>query len=314
MKIYKSIIVLITVLLTLNVNAQTDWSKVNFSKEYKAKSKISGAVAKSLKNNPTFINFYQLEQATLQKGVSREGTLQKQGTGSVFAEAALAGVSSEALQSLVNELHKDFVNQLSSAGLNIANGDKLLETKYVLSKKDKKGAFIGKNDGKPIYDKGGVVNVSGSDVKEKYSFRPKGSNIFFKRGIPGNFYQNLSSKESVTLISVVYIVRFANFEGKKSGLSKNSLTTTAGLTITPKISIVNPKGSFSWIVYDENINGNNDWSKGLVEGKTRDGSFWGLSSKANYAIEANETKYLNELKNIVVNLQKDIVNQIKSTF
>ncbi|UTW66402.1 hypothetical protein KFE94_17400 [bacterium SCSIO 12643] len=306
--------IILMMCLGAQAQAQIDWSKVNFEDEYKAKTKIPGSAAKSLQSNPVFINDYYLTQASLMKGVSHAGTIQKQGVTSVFAEAALVGVSPEALQALIEELYISFVADLKGIGLNVTNGDATMQSKYVLSKADKKNVMIGKTDGQYIYDKSPAIDMSGSDIKEQYIFRPKNNNVFTTFKIPGTFYQNLAAKEKINLISIGYIVRFAQFEGQNSGLSKNSLTTTAGLMITPVISLVNPKGSFAWITYDKNIYGNNDWSNGLIKTGSRDGSALGLSSSADYAIDANQEKYLNELKQLIIYLQKDIANQLKASF
>lgn len=314
MKNLKTHLLMFMVCIGFQLQAQIDWSKVNFEDEYKSKTKIPGSAAKSLQANPVFINDYYLTQASLMKGASHAGTIQKQGVTSVFAEAALAGVSPEALQALIEELYTHFVEDLKGIGLNVTNGDAVMQSKYVLSKADKKNVMIGKTDGQYIYDKSPAIDMSGSDIKEQYIFRPANNNVFATFKIPGTFYQNLAAKEKINLISIGYIVRFAQFDGKNSGLSKNSLTTTAGLMITPVISLVNPKGSFAWITYDKNIYGNNDWSNGLIKTGSRDGSALGLSSSADYAIDANQEKYLNELKQMIIYLQKDIANQLKASF
>ena len=302
------------ILLTFYTSAQTDWSTVDYAKEYKSKTKIPGSAVKSLQANPVFINDYYLTQASQMKGSSHAGTMQKQGVKSVFAEAALAGVNPEGLQALTQELYENFVAELKSIGLEITTGDALMQSKYVLSKSDKKNVMIGKSDGEYLYDKSPAIDMSGSDIKEQYIFRPKGNNVFATFKIPGTFYQNLSAKEKVNLISVGYVIRFANFEGTNTGLSKNTLTTTAGLMITPVIALVNPKGSFAWITYEKRIYGNNDWSKGLITTDSRDGSALGLSSSADYAIDADQEMYLSEIKNMIIYLQKDIAKQIKASF
>ena len=314
MKNLKANLIILLVLLAIQSQAQTDWSTVDFTKAFKAKSKIPGSATKSLQTNPVFVNDYYLTQASLMKGSSHAGTIQKQGVKSVFAEAALAGVSPEALQALIEELYGLFVADLKSIGLNVTDGNNVMQSKYVLSKAQKKNVMIGKSDGQYIYDKSPAIDMSGSDIKEQYIFRPKDNNVFTTFKIPGTFYQNLAAKEKINLISIGYVVRFAQFKGTHSGTSKNTLTTTAGLMITPVITLTNPKGSFAWITYDKNIYGNNDWSKGLIKTGSRDGSALGLSSSADYAIDADQEKYLNELKMLITYLQKDIVKQLKASF
>lgn len=308
----KRILLLVMPLAFAQAVAQKDWSGVDFIKECKVDTKMPGGVAKSLRGNPLFVNDFYISQASLMKGSSQAGVMQKQGVGSVFAEAALAGVSQEALQSLVEELHAAFIEDLENAGLNVTAGDEVVQSEVAQSKLDNKNAMVGKTDGQPIYDKVTAMDQSGYDTKERWYFRPKDKNVYLTTAtIPGNFYQKLSAKEQVNLLSIGYVIKFASFEGSKT-VSKNRLTTTAGLSIQPVIMITNPQGLFSWITYNKPVYGNNDWSNGLVEQKSRDGSYWGLSSSADYAIEANEEKYIAEVKNIVLALQKNLAQHIKA--
>ncbi len=308
MKQMKLSIVLLALLLASQTFAQKDWSKVDFIKEFKGDKKIQGAVAKSLRENPTFINDYELSQSALMKGSSQAGTLQKQGVGSVFSEAVLAGVSPEALQALSNELYQNFASELEKAGLKLTNGDALLQSKHARGQKSGKNVFVGKADGNYIFEKVGMSDPMYYSIRERYIFRPDGINVFSSSKVTsGLFYQKLASQENVNLISISYRIDFADFSGSHKGLSKNSLTTSGGLAIVPKISIVNPKGSYSWLVFKENIYGNNDWATGLVKKKSNDGSYFGLSSNADYAVVADEAKYIDEIRSIILNLQKDIV-------
>jgi hypothetical protein len=308
----KKLIVFIMSLVLINANAQKNWSGVDFIKECKVDTKMPGGVAKSFRNNPVFVNDYYIMQASLMKGSSKAGMMQKQGVGAVFAEAALAGITKEAMQALIEELHIAFLQDLKDAGLNIVDGDEILQSEYAMSRKDDKKAWIGKTDGEAIFDKVGGMDASAYDTKERLIFRPKDMNIFVSTAtIAGNFYQKLATKETVNLLSIGYSIKFADFEGSKT-VTKNKLTTTAGLTVTPLIMIANPAGLFCWVTYNKPAYGNNDWSNGLVELKSRDGSFWGLSSSADYAIEANEGKYIAELKDIVLNLQKNLAQHIKA--
>lgn len=287
-----------------------NWSNVDFVKEYKIKAKIPGAVGKSLSQNPTFINDFYLVQASLMKGSSQAGTLQKQGVGSVFSEVELGGISKEALQKLVEELYQEFTTELKNAGLNVVDGSQLLESKYAQSKKDDKNSMVGKASSEPVFDK--VSFTTGSDIREQYIFRPDGKMVYTTwKKIPANFYQKLSTQEKTNLISIGYTIRFASFDGQHVGLSKNRLETAAAISIVPSIMIVNPKGSFSWIKVGESIWGNNGWAEGLVKTSSRDGSYFGLSSSADYAVAANEGQYISELKSIVSNLQKSIVGVLK---
>ncbi|MFT7158111.1 MAG: hypothetical protein ACI8Q1_003138 [Parvicella sp.] len=149
-------------------------------------------------------------------------------------------------------------------------------------------------------------------MHQTLKIRPKDMPIYTTWArIPGNFYNNAAKKGNMNLISINYMIRFASFEGKKS-MTRNSLTTEAGLSIQPTVLITNPKAAWGSITFEKPIEGNNDWSRGLVETDSSDGSFWGLSSKGEYSIHADETKYIEELRQIVLNAQKAIVAQIKA--
>ncbi len=293
------------------LSAQTDWSKVNFEKEYKVKTKIPGGIAKSLKSNPTFLNDYSITQASLMKGKSQASMMQKQGVGNVLSEAALAGVSAEALQKLIDELHAEFVADLKAIGLNITDGQEVIDEAMSSGKADRNNALIAKTDGTPVYVKTGLLDNT-PDIKEQNVFRPNNKNVYVTTArIPGNFYNNAAKKSDVNMLSINYLVRFASFESTKKSNS-NTLTTTAGLSIQPTISMINPKAAWGWIVFEKPVEGDNDWSKGLVEDDSTDGSFWGLSSKGEYSIYADEDKYIEQLRTVVLNMQKAIVSQIKA--
>lgn len=306
----KKLTLIIAIVLTSSVaSAQTDWSKVDFAKECKIQTKMPGGVAKSFKENPTFINDYFINQASLMKGSSQPGMLQKQGVNAVFSEVALGGVSSVAIQQLIDELHAQFVEELKGIGLNIIDGKALVEEAMADGKGDKKNQIVGMTDGQPVYDKVGIME--GSTIKEQNIFRPRDKYVYMTYGkVPGLFYQRVAKKENVNMISIGYTIGFANFDGSKT-VSKNTLTTSAGLTITPVVAIVNPKGLFAWITFNKPVEGNNGWSKGLEETDSRDGDYWGLSSKGEYALGADQTAYINEVKSIVLNLQKDLAQIIK---
>ena len=290
----KLTLLLMLALATIGLNAQTDWSKVDFAKQYKMKTKISGGTAKTLLSEPTFINDYYISQASLMKGKSQAGMMQKQGVGSVFAEAALAGVSAEALQKLIEELHAQFIQELKGIGLTISDGQSVLDYGNESGKADRKNTWVGRTDGKVIFDKTSVLD-NAPDIKEQNIFRPNDMPIYMTTSIVGgNFYFNAAKKTNVNLISVSYMIRFASFDSKKNVL------------------ITNPKGQWGSITFEKSIEGNNDWSKGLVETDSRDGSFWGLSSKGEYSIHADEAKYIEELRQIVLNAQKAIAAQIKA--
>ncbi|MGW8121064.1 hypothetical protein ACV07N_00280 [Roseivirga echinicomitans] len=307
----KLLILLMLSMATIGLNAQTDWSKVDFVKKYKMNAKIGGAISKSFKSEPTFINDYNISQASLMKGESRAGVMQKQGVGSVFAEAALAGVSAAAIQKLIEELHAEFVKDLTAIGLTISDGQSVLDYGNESGKADKNNTWIGRTDGTVIFDKKGLLDNAG-DVKEVNIFRPTDMPIYTSSAqFVGNFYTKAASKANVNLLSITYQVRFASFDGSKN-MNRNSLTTEAGLSILPVVTIMNPKGAWGGVTFDKKIEGNNNWSTGLKETDSRDGSYWGLSSKGKYSIHADEAKYIEELRQMVLYTQKAIAAEIKA--
>jgi len=307
----KLTLILILAIATIGLNAQTDWSKVNFAKKYKMKAKIGGSISKSLKSDPAFIHDYYRSQASLMTGKSQAGVMQKQGVGSVFAEDALAGVSAEALQKLIEESYAQFIVELKGIGWTISDGQSAIDYGIESGKADKKKAWIGKTDGQVIYVKSGILN-NGPGIKEQNIFRPKDMPIYSTSAeIYGNFYNAAAKNANVNMVNINYVIGFASFDGKKS-MTRNSLTTEADLTIQPTLVIANPKGAWGGVTFGKPIEGNNDWSKGLVETDSRDGSFWGLSSRGEYSIHADEAKYIEELRQILLNAQKAIVAEIKA--
>ena len=293
------------------LSAQTNWENVHITDEYKADVKLPGSMAKSFKKNPTFINDYTLVQSTVMKGRSQAGVMQKQGVGNVYSEAALGGVSEEALQKLVAECYAQFVTELKSIGLNITEGEEVMKGEYAEKKKDKENNVIAKADGQGEKEELGMMHPEGYDTRERYMFRPEGKNIFITtKKIPGTFYMKLAKAENINLMNVKYVVKFADFEGSKTK-SRNTLTTSAGLTILPSINFTDPSGKYGWVAFKKPIEGNNDWSKGLEKVSSSDGSYLGFASSADYALTADETKYIAELKAIILKTQKDIVAELK---
>ena len=290
----------------LMISQEKNWDAVDFIKDCKIKYKISGGAAKLLMKEPTFINDYSISQATLMKGSSQPGTLQKQGTGAVFAEAALGGVSKEEFQQMVEECHQHFKDQLNDIGFQLTDGKAVVNSKFAQKKKGKKKTLIGKTTDEPIFQK--ISFMQGSDIKEILHFRPRDQYVVAVWKNVSTIPFRLSKKEDVNTISINYKVRFANFEGIKKGLSENTLKTKAGLSIIPTIVINNPKGKKSIVYAKKRIYGGNSWAKGLVKTSERDGDWLGLSSSADYALAADSEAFIQELKNIIMAFQNDLIN------
>lgn len=305
--IYLSYVLCVLPLLTFA--QEKDWNAVDFVDDYKIKYKISGGAAKLLLKEPTFINDYSISQATLMKGSSQPGTLQKQGTGAVFAEAALGGVSKEEFQQMVEECHQHFKDQLNEIGFQLTDGKAVVNSKFAQKKKGKKKTLIGKTTDEPIFQK--VSFMQGSDIKEILHFRPKNQYVVAVWKDVSTIPFRLSSKEDVNTISINYEVRFANFEGIKKGLSENTLKTKAGLSIVPSIVINNPKGKKSMVYVKKRIYGGNSWAKGMVKTSEKDGDWLGLSSSADYALAADSQTYLQQLKSIIIAFQNDLIKGLQ---
>jgi len=300
---------ILCVLPLLTLAQDKDWEAVDFVDDYKVKYKISGGAAKELMKNPTFINDYSISQATLMKGSSQPGTLQKQGTGAVFAEAVLGGVSKEAFQAMVEECHEHFKSQLEAIGFNLTDGKDVVNSKFAQKKKGKKKTLIGQTPDEPIFEKIGFIQ--GSDIKEVLHFRPKNQYVAASWKDVSTIVFRLSGKADVNTISINYKVRFANFEGIKKGLSENILKTQAGLSIIPTIEIINPKGKKSMVFVKKRIYGGNSWAKGMVKTSEKDGDWLGLSSSADYALAADSDAFIRELKSIIIAFQNDLIKGLE---
>ncbi|GAB2487933.1 hypothetical protein [Algoriphagus taiwanensis] len=292
--------------------AQSPYDQVDFLKEGKANVKMGGKVAKSFVENPTFINDYYFNQATFMKGESQAKPVSN--AASVFSDVTLLGISPEGMQKLVEELYIHMVGELDKIGFKLVDGDALLQTKAAQDQiaKGKNNFMIGQTGDEPIFDKQSAFDIGVYGVKERLYFRPAGKNVYvFTGNIPGTFYGKVAAAEKTNMISVGYNITFANFKGS-STISSNKLKTQAGLEVTPVIQLVNPDGLFTWITFGQSYEGKNDWSEGLIETDKNDGSYWGISSNAAYSLVADEAKYLDELRKIIMAMQVDIAAAIKA--
>jgi hypothetical protein len=313
-----TILVFLTLFFSGNLLAQTDWTKVDFAKKYKGTFKIGGASAKSLKNNKTFINSYTISQATTMKGS------EKSATKAVFSEVSLGGLDNESYQQMVNELYKNLVEELKTAGLKVTEGEDVMATGFVKdkisnNKKDEYVGPVGENtmyEGKKKITDGSMPGYRVWAVLNDVSFIPQGKIIYTTSSIikSGNFYGKLAAKENVNLLSIAYNVTFASFDGGR-GYKDIKLSTNPVLAVSVTVGLGTPNGAFNKIYYDKlPVWGSADWSEGIVKGKDNKSTseFLGLARSAEYEITANSAKYLSEAKTIIENLQKDIVKGIKA--
>jgi hypothetical protein len=311
-------IILIAV-FSMTVFGQQDWSKVDFFDEYKGKVKIGGASAKALKENKIFVNYYTVGQATTMKGS------EKSATKAVYSEVSLAGLENAAYQQMVDELYRQLLAELEAAGLQITNGDDVLNSGYAQERlaKGKKDEHIKKTGANPAYEgkmkitEGAMPGYGAWAVTRDITFPPGNANIYYTDDIikAGNFYQKLATKENFNLLSIQFFVSFASFDGGR-GYKDISLATNPVLAISATVKLITPNGAANTIFFkDFPVWAGSEWSEGIEKGKDNKNSAeaFGLARSAEYEIRANSDRYLNEVKDIISNLQKDIVEGIKTS-
>jgi hypothetical protein len=311
----KVITLLLSFIITFSVIAQKDWSKVNFADEYKRKVKLSGGFVKSLKNNPTYVTNYQLHQATVMKGSETTAT------SGVFAEIKIAGLDQETYQDLTDEMYNEFIKELTDAGINIVNGDELFKTKNAQKKLSnvKKGEVMGNTGDNPAYEvkkkiqDGSIPGYGAWAVTRGLSFPPRNTNILYTDNVvkAGPFFMNLAKKGKTNIIHIDFYISFASFDGAR-GYKDISIKADPVIAVSMMVRFYGANGSMDFIEYKKlPVWGSNDWSLGVEKTKENDGSAFGLSSSADFQVTADPGKYMEETKNIIKNLQKDVVNGIK---
>ena len=311
MRQLKLTILTLGLLMAFQSQAQKDWSKVDFSDEYKATYKIGGKTAKSLHSNKTFVPGYTISQAMLMKGSQSSSALQSGGPTTVYSRAILIGVDQESYQQMVDDLYKELMDELSKAGLTMTDGTDVLATAYAqkqLAKGSKKISIknTGSNptyEGKKPIDSNSIYGYTAGAgaVLSDMSFPPRNKNIFLtSKKIYGNFYQYLSDKEGFNQLFVSHYISFASFDGGR-GYKDVKISTQPVLSIKTSIGLINPKG-YGEISFKKEIWGSGDWAKDVQKIKSGE-----------YEIIADSDAYISEVKAIISNLQKDIVKNIKAS-
>lgn len=290
-----------------------DWSKVDFFDAYKVKTKFGKPASKSLTKNPTFINDYSIKNALKMKG------MESNSNGTVHSAVTFAGIPRDKFQAMVDELYQQFQDELTSAGLHLTNGDELLKCDFAEKKKSDRGAVIGKTSNEPELEKASILDqmilgYGALAVKEGINFRPLDKNLYYStKKVAPNFYQKLATLEDVNLISISYYVTFASFDGGR-GYKNAVLQTNSVMSVNPVITIINPKGTYSYIAMMKGpIWGGADWSLGVKQTDLNDLEYFGLATSAKYVIEADPDKYIKELKDIIMNYQVAIAKALKET-
>ncbi len=290
---------------------KVNWESVDFINDYKVKFKLASA-SKSLKETSVFINNYSINNALRMKGSESNSK------GTVHSEVFFGGIPQDKFQAMVEELYQHFQAELTKAGIQLSDGEKEINSEYANKQKENEKNFIGKTGNETYHQKAGLTEGSIPGyavlfVKEGVSFRPANKNMYIAGNkIYANFYQKLATQENVNLLNISYNITFAGFDGSR-GYSSARLETQSLLSVFPMISLVNPKGSASFITVDEGpIWGNEGWSLGIKETDLNKLDYFGLATSANYAIEADPDKYIAEVKAIIMNFQTDFVAALKA--
>jgi len=123
---------------------KTKWENVDFFDKYKGKIKVTGSAKKALTKNPVFIRDYTIGNAMSMKGSESNAK------GTVHSEVFFGGIPKEPFQKMVEELYTQFETEISNAGLNVVNGDELLQSAWAVKKSGDKDSWIGKTGPDPI--------------------------------------------------------------------------------------------------------------------------------------------------------------------
>ncbi len=290
---------------------KVNWENVDFVNDYKIKFKLASA-SKSLKETSVFITDYSVNNALRMKGSESNAK------GTVHSEVFFGGIPQNKFQAMVEELYQHFQAELTKAGIQLSDGEKEINSEYANKQKENEKNFIGKTGNETYHQKAGIAEGSIPGyavlfVKEGVSFRPVNKNVYIAGNkIYANFYQKLATQENVNLLNLSYNITFAGFEGSR-GYSSARLETQPLLSILPVLTLVNPKGSFSFISIENGpIWGNEGWSLGIKETDLNKLDYFGLATSADYAIEADPDKYIAEVKAIIMNFQTDLVAALKA--
>ncbi|MFZ6051403.1 hypothetical protein [Halocola ammonii] len=300
----------------LIATSQTDWETVDLSEELKGKFKIKNSSAKSLKKNKTFVNDYTISQATKMKG--SESTAET----AVFSEVTLGGLENEPYQEMVNEMYQHLITELEQAGLEITNGEEVVNSDYAQKRaqKNKSNESIGNIgvdtswEGEKKITEGTMPGYAAVAVTTDLSFRPENKIIYYTSSLlkAGNFYMKLAGKEDYNLLNIHFYVTFANFDGGR-GYKDIKLETEPVLSVAVQVQLITPNGAFNEVYYKENAWGSDQWSKEIERTKDNKSSaeFLGLARSADFLISADQSLFLSELKQIIKAYQRDIASGIR---
>jgi hypothetical protein len=311
-------------LISFKGNEPRDWSTVNFTEEYKGQFKMKGKTAKLLTKHKVFVNNFEVKQATIAKGSQSTSALQSGNPKTIYSTVGLVGVSKEAYQQMVNNLHNQFLEELKAIGLDITNGDDVLNLPYVKKQiaKDKKNT-IAENTGNMMGYEGkkkvdsdripGYPNGSAA-VRNDYTFVPQNVNRCINTNMmkSGNFYQKITD-QGFNFFNVRYYVNFVSFNGSR-GYKDIKIASVPVISVNVVVDYKGPKGAWQVFNYKKDIYSTNEsWIKDMrkVKDNSSTANFLGLASSFGYEVDADSKAYLAELESILTNLQKDIVKNLK---
>ncbi len=304
---------------------EQDWSKVNFSEQYKADFKLKGKTAKLLTKHKTFVNNFEVKQAIIAKGSHRSSALQSGGSQTIHSDAGLVGIQKNAYQQMVNRLYNQFTKGVENIGLELTNGDDVLALPYVQKQvaKGKKSTIAGNTGNDPGYEgkrKTGYDRIMGygddeAAVKNDYSFPPQNVNRCINTNLmkSGIFYQKITD-QGFNLLNVRYYVNFVTFDGHY-GYKSIGIETSPVISVNVVIDYYGPKGALQTFSYKKTIFSSNTlWVKDVrkVKDNSSDAAFFGFAASFGYEIVADTDAYIAELENILTNLQKDIIKNLKN--
>lgn len=308
----------VSLLITTAINAQTDWSKVDFADKYDLNIKIKGKSAKALQNDKTFIADYVVSQATTMKGS------EKTATNAVYSEVDLVGIDQIEYQKMVDKTYQQLNDLLKGIGLNLTSGEDVIASKYAQKKlkKDSKLEHIGNTGNQPAVagkmkiTNGMILGYPALAVTRDLSFPPTNVNQYASRNniTSGLFYQNMAKKEKFNLITMHYYVSFATFDGGK-GYKNISLSTNPVMAVTVSTMIYTT--DMGWVpLYFKKLPvwAGVQWSEGVFKTDDNKGAaeFFGLARSGEYVIKANSEKYISELESIILKIQKDMVEHLSN--
>jgi ACT domain-containing protein len=318
------IYLLVLLLISFKANAQ-DWNTVNFGEKYKGQFKMKGKSAKMLTKHKVFVNNFEVKQAVIAKGSQTTSALQSGKRKSIYSTVGLVGVSKEAYQQMVNNLHNQFVEELKAIGLDITNGDDVLNLPYVKKQiaKGKKSTIAGNTgntmgyQGKKKINSDRIIGYPNGTaaVKNDYSFVPQNVNRCINTNMikSGIFYQKITD-QGFNFLNVRYYVNFVSFNGSR-GYKDIKIASVPVISVNVEVDYNGPKGAWQVFNYKKDIYSTNEsWVKGMrkVKDNSADANFFGLASSFGYEVEADSEAYLAELESILTNLQKDIVKNLKT--